>query len=61
MTVTWNAREVLTHEIGTLVTAPSEVTVGENRVAPDMTVPRFTGRIYGVVGSVHGVSVSGPQ
>ena len=45
MIVRVNGREALAHKVGPLVTAPSEVVVGENRIDPDITVPRFTGRI----------------
>ena len=29
-----NGREVLVHDIGTLVTAPAEITIGENQIEP---------------------------
>lgn len=47
-----NGREVLVHAIGTLVTAPAEVTVGENRIEPNVTTARFTGLIHDVVKTV---------
>jgi hypothetical protein len=47
-----NGREVLVHDIGTLVTAPAEITIGENRVEPGVTTARFTGRIHDVVKTV---------
>ena len=47
MTVAMNGQEILTHDVATLVTAPAQVTVGENRVEFNV-VRRFTGRIYGV-------------
>jgi hypothetical protein len=43
-----NGHEVLIHDIGTLVTAPAQVTVGENRIEMNLTVRRFTGRIRNV-------------
>ncbi len=49
VTVVLNGREFLVHEIGTLVAAPSEVTVAENRADWKVTVQRFTGRVYDVV------------
>ncbi len=45
MVTTLNGREVLVHHIGTLVTAPAQVTVGENRIDRNVTPPRFTGPI----------------
>jgi hypothetical protein len=41
MVTVLNGREVLVHEIGTLVTAPAEVTVGENRIDIDVAGPRI--------------------
>jgi hypothetical protein len=40
-----NGREVLVHDIGALITAPAQVTVGENRIDMNLTVRRFTGRL----------------
>jgi hypothetical protein len=45
LAVIWNGREVLEHDIGTLVTAPAEITIGENRIDPGVTAARFTGQI----------------
>src|SRR5438309_404017 len=33
---------------GTLVTAPAQITVGENNIEFNVAVKRFSGRIYGV-------------
>jgi hypothetical protein len=43
-----NGRQVLVHEVGTLVTSPAEVTVGENRIDHDVAARRFTGPIENV-------------
>jgi hypothetical protein len=48
MITTLNGREVLVHEVGTLVTSPAEVTVGENRIDHNAAAPRFTGAIENV-------------
>ncbi len=48
MTTAANGHEILIHEIGILVTAPAQVTVGENRIEMNLTVRRFTGRIRSV-------------
>ena len=45
MEVAVNGQPVLRHEVPALVTAPSQVTIGKNRIAPDVTCARFTGRI----------------
>lgn len=45
MHVSIDGQERLTHNIGNLVTAPADVTVGENRIDPNITEPRFTGRL----------------
>jgi hypothetical protein len=45
LTTAVDGREILVHAIGTLVTAPAQVTAGENRIDLNMTVGRFTGRI----------------
>jgi hypothetical protein len=47
-----NGREALVHKIGVLVTAPVEVTPGENRIEPNIAAPRFTGRIGNIVKTV---------
>ena len=52
MTTMWNGREILVHDIETLVTAPAEITIGENLVEPGFAPSRFTGRIHGVVKTV---------
>ena len=56
LATTWNGQEVLSHDIGTLVTAPAEITIGENRVEPGVTTARFTGRIRDVVKTVRAAS-----
>ncbi len=45
LTTAIDGREVLVHAIGTVVTAPAQVTVGENRIDLNVTAGRFTGRI----------------
>lgn len=45
MTVLADGREALAHEVKMLLTAPAEITVGENRIDPGMTAARFSGRI----------------
>jgi hypothetical protein len=47
VTTSINGREFLSHDAGVLVTAPAQVTIGENRIAPAVCAERFTGRIYG--------------
>jgi hypothetical protein len=37
--------EALEHRVPALVTAPSQVTAGENRIDVKLTEPRFTGKI----------------
>jgi hypothetical protein len=46
--------ERLTHPLGNLLTAPADVSIGENRIDPNITEPRFTGRIS--VASIRGVA-----
>jgi hypothetical protein len=46
LTVAVNGREILAQHIGTVITAPAQVTVGENRIADNLSVRRFTGRIH---------------
>ncbi len=48
LTVFAGGRQVLTHHIGVLVTAPAQVTVGENRADPYLCAPRFTGALDSV-------------
>jgi hypothetical protein len=43
-----NGAEILTHTLKALVTAPSQVTVGENLVERDVRVRRFTGQMDAV-------------
>jgi hypothetical protein len=43
-----NGREVLVHDIGTLVTAPADITIGENRIEASVTAAKFAGRIHDV-------------
>ena len=45
LTVAVDGKDVLTHQLEALLTAPAQVTVGENAIAPDVSAPRFTGRI----------------
>jgi hypothetical protein len=52
LATTVNGREALVHDIGTLVTAPADITIGENRIEPSMTASRFTGRVRDVVKTV---------
>jgi hypothetical protein len=52
LATTVNGREVLVHDIGTLVTAPADITIGENHVEPSVTAARFTGRVHDVVKTV---------
>jgi hypothetical protein len=52
LATTVNGREALVHDIGTLVTAPADITIGENRIEPSMTTSRFTGRVRDVVKTV---------
>jgi len=47
MNVAVNAETLLVHAIGGLVTAPEDVTIGENRIEPNVTSRRFSGRITG--------------
>lgn len=58
LAVAVDGREVLTHTLEALFTAPVQVTVGENRIADDVSAERFTARIDGVrvtIGSVRHV------
>jgi len=45
ITTAIDGEDVLVHRIQTLVTAPAQVTVGENQIDDDVTVERFTGQI----------------
>jgi hypothetical protein len=45
LAVAIDGREMLVHPIGTLVTAPAQVTIGENRIDLNVTAGRFTGRV----------------
>jgi hypothetical protein len=45
ISVAIDGTERLSQYLGNLVTAPGDVTIGENRIDPDITEPRFTGRI----------------
>jgi len=40
-----DGEELLAHDIGTLVAAPAQVIVGENRIDPSVSVRQFTGRL----------------
>jgi len=46
LTVHVNGRAAIEHPIETLVTAPAEVSIGENRSDPALTARRFTGMIH---------------
>jgi hypothetical protein len=48
LATTLDGQQVLAHDVATLVTAPAQVTVGQNRIDFNVTAPRFTGRL-GVV------------
>ena len=48
ITTTIDGRDVLVHPVKHLVTAPAQITVGENRVEPSVTAERFSGRIRSV-------------
>jgi hypothetical protein len=50
--ISLDGQDVLVHEIGILVTAPSDVTIGENRVDSAVTHARFTGRLDNIVKTV---------
>ena len=59
MTTTVNGKEALVHEMGDLMTAPAQATVGENRIDPQISVRRFTGAIHVVkmaIETVPGIS-----
>ena len=43
--VSMNGRELLQHDVKKLLTAPWQITVGENRIDPGVTARRFTGKI----------------
>ena len=45
MHVSIDGQERITHPIANLVTAPADETIAENRIDPNITEPRFTGRI----------------
>jgi len=45
ITVHWNGAIVLRHEIPFLVTAPAQVTIGEDRIEPDAQPLYFPGRV----------------
>jgi hypothetical protein len=60
LAVAVNDVNALTHNLESLFTAPAQVRVGENRIAPDISSPRFTGRIdpvRAVIGSVYNSGV----
>ena len=54
LTVAVKGEEILVHPIRTVITAPAQVTVGENRVADNLSVKRFTGRIQQIRKIVRG-------
>ena len=43
--VSIDGETVLAHHVGTILAAPAQVTVGENRIDRSATAPRFTGKI----------------
>jgi len=45
VTVLWNGTAVLRHEIPFLVTAPAQVTIGEDRIEPNAQPLYFPGRV----------------
>ena len=45
LTVAVDGRDVLVHHAGPVYAAPAQVTIGENRVDPSVTIPKFSGRI----------------
>ena len=48
-----NDQEILVQPVAMLLTAPSEITIGENRIDPNLTSTRFTGRISDAHTSIH--------
>jgi hypothetical protein len=48
LTIAINGQEILSHAVGILVTAPAQITAGENNIEFNVAVTRFTGRIYGL-------------
>jgi hypothetical protein len=52
LAVAIDGREVLTHDLPALFTAPAQVTPGENSIAPEVSAPRFTGRLENVAGGI---------
>jgi hypothetical protein len=52
ITVTLDGTEVLTHNVEHLLTAPAQVTIGENRIDPDVSTPVFTGRLEHIAGGI---------
>jgi hypothetical protein len=57
LSVAVNGRELLVHTIQNLLTAPWQVSAGENRIDPGVTGGRFSGRI----GNVSKLVRSGPS
>ena len=47
-----NGKEVLVHDIKTMLTAPADVTIGENRIDPTVTPERIHGRVYDIRTSI---------
>jgi len=58
LSVSVNGQELLVHKIDNLLTAPWQVSVGENRIDPGVTGERFTGRIGTVSKSVEASAAS---
>jgi hypothetical protein len=52
LSIAIDGHEILAHDVEALFTAPAQVTVGENRIVPDVSVPAFTGRIGNVRAAV---------
>lgn len=47
LTTNLNGEDIFVQPIAMLLTAPAEVTIGENRIDANMTAGRFTGRVSG--------------
>jgi hypothetical protein len=52
LAVAIDGREVLTHDLQALFTAPAQVTPGENSIDPEVSAPRFTGSLENVAGGI---------
>ncbi len=60
LTAIVNGQPVAVYEPPQLILAPADITVGENRVKPDWSTERFTGRISDIVTSVRPVTAGLP-